>query len=219
MALGERSLPGLKALVNFAGGMSITTASCFWKTDLVLAFRSYGKRSRYPTLWFYGANDSYFDQGLAKEMHEAYTGAGGKAKLVAYGPFENDSHRMFGSINGRPIWVGETFAFLESQGLPAKVSHSLSDPALAPSGFASVEDLDAPPGLSEQGKAAYRKFLEQPLPRAFALAPSGHFGWQTGGLNVVGRALERCEERKPQRPCRVYAVDSIVVWRSEAPAH
>jgi dienelactone hydrolase len=219
MALGERTLPGLRAIVNFAGGMSLTSANCFWKTDLVLAFGAYGAKSRYPTLWFYGANDSFFNQELAKEMHQVYTAGGGNAKLVAYGPFENDSHRTFASFNGRPIWIAETFAFLESHGLPSKIVYPLNDVPPAASRFAAVNDVDAVPYLNEQSRASYRRFLEQTPPRAFAFAPSGQFGWQTGGLDVVSKALERCEEKTPRKPCRLYAVDSTVVWTKEAPEH
>lgn len=217
MALGERSLPGLKAIVNFAGGMWITTGNCFWQTDLVLAFKTFGARNRYPTLWFYGANDSFFNPQLAKEMYDVYTGAGGNAKLIAYGPFENDSHRTFASFGGRPIWVDETFAFLQSQSLPSKIAYSLHDPAPMPSQFAAIDDATAVPYLNDESRTSYRRFLERMPPRAFALAPSGQFGWQSGGLDVVSRALERCHEKKPQKPCRLYAVDSTVVWIKQTP--
>ena len=43
----------------------------------------------------------------------------------------------------------------------------LPRPAPPPSRFAALADVDAVPGLNEQGRALYRKFLAEPLPRAF----------------------------------------------------
>ena len=59
--------------------------------------------SRLPSLWFYGANDSYFNQELVNRLYHAYAGAGGHARLVAYGAFKNDAHGMVGSRDGSPL--------------------------------------------------------------------------------------------------------------------
>ena len=51
------------------------------------AFERYGGRSKLPSLWFYGDNDSYFPPEVWKELQARYAAAGGKARLVAFGRF------------------------------------------------------------------------------------------------------------------------------------
>jgi len=89
-------------LINFAGGLRLS--NCVnWRDTLVRTFGAFGTAVKYPSLWFYGENDSYFDPELAKRMHERYTQAGGKAALVAFGVFKRDSHTLFGDRDGLRI--------------------------------------------------------------------------------------------------------------------
>ena len=113
--------PGVKGLINFAGGFRIT--SCQWELALISAFERYGRTSKLPTLWFYGDNDSYWGPtaDVPTRMHEAYTKAGGSAKLVAFGTYDDgDAHAMFGRNSGRRIWIDPTLEFLRSIGMPAE---------------------------------------------------------------------------------------------------
>src|SRR5690606_12524611 len=109
---GSRNYPGVRGLINFAGGLKVHGGSCRWQDSLVEAFSSYGARTHIPTLWFYGENDHHFNHDLAGRMHEAYTRAGGKARLVAFGAFKNDAHGMVASRDGVRIWWPETEKFL-----------------------------------------------------------------------------------------------------------
>lgn len=109
MAFGTLAYPGVRGLVNFAGGLRNDTCVA-WEDNLVHAFGNYGKQSRYPSLWFYGDNDSYWPRPLPEKLFAAYTGAGGKARLVDFGTFQGDSHGMFGSRAGLPIWLPEVDA-------------------------------------------------------------------------------------------------------------
>src|SRR6185503_6490220 len=109
MALGTFNPPGVRGLINFAGGLKET--GCFWEGALAQAFRSYGGSTKLPSLWFYGDNDSYFPPGVWQDMYARYTGAGGKARLVAFGEFGRDAHGMFSSSRGVPIWVPEVEKF------------------------------------------------------------------------------------------------------------
>jgi dienelactone hydrolase len=61
MAFGARAFPGVKGLINFAGGLRIHGSSCPWQSSLVNAFAAFGKQTSIPSLWFYGANDSHFN--------------------------------------------------------------------------------------------------------------------------------------------------------------
>lgn len=88
--------------------------------------------------------------------------------------------------------------------------------------FAAIDDVDDVPYLGDRGRARYREYLTWPTPKAFAITPTGYFGY-TKGLkpSTPGdptdpslRALAVCE-RLGQGPCKLYAVNSSVVWAKE----
>ncbi|SFP90595.1 dienelactone hydrolase family protein [Ralstonia sp. NFACC01] len=118
LAFGTIAYPGVRGLVNFAGGLRNDTC-VDWEGNLVRAFETYGRQSRYPSLWFYGDNDSYWPTPMPDKMFAAYTGAGGKGRLVDFGNFKSDSHGMFASHAGLAIWLPQVDAFLRELGLPA----------------------------------------------------------------------------------------------------
>lgn len=126
IAAGSHNISGVRGVINFAGGVN-SRSKCDWQGALVDAFKNYGARSKVPTLWFYGANDSHFGPKLAEDLYAAYTGAGGKAQLVAYGPFKNDAHPMVNSGDGVPIWLPETDRFLKTIGMPTAIKYAIKD--------------------------------------------------------------------------------------------
>lgn len=97
-------------------------------------------------------------------------------------------------------------------------ANSVPATTISGSGYAAIDDVAAVPYLTEQGRNAYREYLDKPAPKAFAVAGNG------GAYSVWGksrdlslpasageRALVLCE-RVAKRPCVLYAVDSTVVW-------
>ncbi|WP_237215860.1 alpha/beta hydrolase family protein [Falsiroseomonas oryziterrae] len=85
-------------------------------------------------------------------------------------------------------------------------------------------DTSRPPYLSAEGRADYARFLLQPTPRAFALAPDGAWGWaaaiEDDPAATEARAVENCA-RWGGQGCRIYARDLAVVWpglEARAPA-
>jgi hypothetical protein len=81
-----------------------------------------------------------------------------------------------------------------------------------------VLDIAAVPNLQADGRAAYADFLLVNLPRAFALASDGHYGWFGGAGTVEDartRALKSCTD-KGGTDCSLYAEDLRVVWRGRA---
>jgi hypothetical protein len=85
-------------------------------------------------------------------------------------------------------------------------------------------DTTRPPHLAEAGRADYARFLLQPTPRSFALAPNGAWGWaaaiEDDAAATEARALENCRRWGGQE-CRIYARDLAVVWpglEAKAPA-
>lgn len=212
MALGTRNVQGVRGLINFAGGLKIHGGGCRWDASLVNAFAEFGGKTTLPSIWFYGENDQHFGPDLAVQMRDAYVAAGGRARLVAYGPFKSDAHGMVGSRDGVPVWWPETERFLKELGMPTDEVIALpTDMQMAATNYAAVENVDAVPFLRDSGRQQYREFLNKPLPRAFAISSSGAWSWAEDGDDPRSQVLAECQKTSPV-PCKLYAVDNAVVW-------
>jgi dienelactone hydrolase len=217
LAFGTQTYPGLRGLVNFAGGLRQDQCAA-WESTLARAAGAYGKESTLPSLWLYGDNDSFFGPAVFRPMHERYVQAGGQAILAAYGNFGADAHALFGSAAGGRIWHPLLSDFLRGLGLPSepqpgfeRYAPPAATPSPPPSGYAALTDLSRLPHVGNTGRAGYEKFLATTMPRAYAIAPSSAWGWASGGDDPLKRALESCNKRG-QGACRLYAVDEAVVW-------
>jgi dienelactone hydrolase len=163
------------------------------------------KNAKAPMLWLYWANDKYWGPDIPKTWHRAWVEGGGHADLAAFGPSGEDGHS--GLTRDMDHWLPVVDAFLTQLGF--------SQPAIvtspAASGFAAVDATAAVP-VGRSGKAAYAKFLEMVLPRAFAVSNKGGFGLASGDY-AAGRALGNCQ--RFGNPCALYAVDGDVVWKPQ----
>jgi dienelactone hydrolase len=218
LAFGAQQYPGVKALINFAGGLRNENCSS-WEGGLARGAAAYARETKLPSLWFYGDNDSYFSQPTYQAMHEQYTAAGGKAKLVAFGVFGTDSHSMFGSRAGAAIWQPEVTALLASAGLPseplpafAKYRSAGLMPVPPATQFAPLQDETRLPHVRETGRTAYKLYLTKLTPRAFAISADSAWGWAEGGDDPLKRALDNCK-RNSKVECKLYSVDETVVWQ------
>ena len=217
MAFGTLNLANVAGLINFAGGLR--QDSCpGWEGNLGRAFGSYGKETQLKSLWFYGDNDSFWQPWLYQDMYQKYTGAGGKARLVAFGNFGSDAHSLFGARSGVPVWLPEVEKFLAELGLPFKKIHSIaitSHEGMVPaaSGFAAREDEKALPFVKDPGRLGYQKFLDGDAPKAYALSPKGAWAYVSGRANAMKAAVERCNQNAKDDSCKLYAVDDEVVWQ------
>ena len=212
LAIGTQASSGVRGLLNFAGGLRMHGGQCDWQRSLVQAFAQFGRHTKVPSLWFYGANDRHFAPPLVQRLVDAYLGAGGPAQVVRYGIFRSDAHGMSATSEGVAIWWPATEKFLQQIDMPTAVTWTLPDDiALPASGYATLEDVAAVPFLNGGGREAYRQFLVNPSPRAFALAPSGDWSWAAEGEEPMGQALLNCGQRAHQR-CVLYAVNEVVVW-------
>jgi dienelactone hydrolase len=221
LAFGAENYPGVRGLVNFSGGLRQDTCTA-WQRNLASGAESYARVTKVPSLWFYGDNDSYFDPPTWKAMLERYATAGGNAKMVAFGTFGSDAHGLFAARAGSRIWQPEMTSFLRSVGLPADVQDAFARygvsstlPVPPPTDFAAVTDEARVPFVREAGRSGYARFLQQPWPRAFAIAPNGAWGWADGGDDPLQRAIDNCN-RNGKGQCRLYAVDDFVVWSPAA---
>lgn len=215
IALGTQELPGVRGLINFAGGLRDDSNGCGWRSALVSAFAEYGAQNKLPSLWMYGQNDSLFGPELVARMHDAFEQAGGKAKLVEYAAFKRDSHGMLASRDGGKVWLADTMEFLDRIGMPTKVIYKVPEPPMPqPTNFAKIDDVESVPFLSENGKRAYADYLTKMTPRAFAVSSSGAWCWAEEGEDPEARALATCSA-KSDKPCRLYSVDEHVVWNPD----
>lgn len=213
LALGTEPLPGVKGLINFAGGAMIKDGGCDWEARLQTAVTYYGMKNHLPSLWFYGENDSLFGIGLAERLQQAYVGAGGKAELVNVGVFRQDAHRLATSHHSVALWMPATERFLRSIGMPVadvSAANQAAVPALATS--LQAEAPEALARLSASGKAGYQKFLSQSFPRAFVMSPSGAWAWAEDGDDPAETAMRQCQKHAKDT-CRVYAMNDQVVWQ------
>jgi dienelactone hydrolase len=211
IAAGTVAFPGLKGIINFAGGVKFP--SCNWEVTLIDAFSVYGRSFKYQSLWFYGDNDSFWGAELPKVMHKKFTEAGGMAQFVSYGKFaEGDAHGMFSNERAVAIWWPETEKFLLAIGLPVAIKYGLQKtPTPSGTNFAEISDVQAVPILDDRRREAYKRFLALSPPRAFAIAPHGNVAWSSGVFDAIANALTACEGIAKE-PCTLYAVDNIVVW-------
>lgn len=216
IALGTQTIPGVRGLINFAGGLRDDGNSCDWRSELVQAFAQYGANNKVASLWMYGVNDSLFAPELVSRMHTAFVRNGGKAQLIEFGPFKRDAHGMLASRDGEKIWWREAERFLQKIDMPTREIYAVAPaPSLPRSKFAVVDDIAAVPYLTENGRAAYREYLNKLTPRAFAVSPSGAWCWAEEGEEPETRALAACAQKSNQ-PCQLYSVDDYVVWPEAA---
>ncbi|MEY2952638.1 MAG: hypothetical protein RLZZ401_725 [Pseudomonadota bacterium] len=90
------------------------------------------------------------------------------------------------------------------------------------SNFAPLNDPARVPRLSDNGQRDYAAWLGWMAPRAFALSSKGAWYAAHGAstdprlpVDPTARALALCARRNQGVPCRLYAVDDLVVWRTD----
>lgn len=201
-----RAPAGLLGGINFAGGTGGDPEVHPGKPCAPHAIARYwgdlAKSAKVPMLWLYWENDKYWGPTVPKTWHKAWVDGGGKAELAAFGPTGDDGH---GGLNtDMDHWVPVVDAFLNGLGFTAQAV-PVAPPA---TGFAELADANKVPVRADH-RAAYAKFLDLGLPRAFAVSSKGGYGYATGDY-AMGRALGNCQ-RFGQK-CALYAVDKDVVW-------
>ncbi|PTB21373.1 hypothetical protein C9I57_06855 [Trinickia symbiotica] len=212
IAYGMRAAPGVRGLINFSGGLRQDACSG-WQDNLTNAFEAYGEKARVPSLWLYGDNDSIWTHDLTERMYAAYVGHGASAKMIDFGSYKNDAHRLVVDRDGVPIWWPSVDAFLARIGMPTRPEYQVETrPMPQATGYAAVDSVNAVPYLDSAGRAAYSKFLHQFPSRAFAVASSGAWSWAEGGDDPMSVALANCSKENHGEPCQLYAVNDSVVW-------
>lgn len=123
MALAERNPPGVRAILDFAGGFK----NCSDYVGAVRnAFKTYGEKARVPTLMLYGTNDVYWgDQGPS--FFPGYHEGNPNSELYNEGAFKSNAHLFFGDKDGAKIWRPVVRKFFKEHGLPYKTVYRIND--------------------------------------------------------------------------------------------
>ena len=179
LALATRVVPGVRGVLNFSGGLRVDMPGCDWQGALAKTFATLGAYNHIPSLWLYGANDSYFGPALAQRLFRSFTGSGGQAQLVAYGPFKRDAHLTLGSRDGVAVWLPATERFLQKIGMPVRQVYRVADaPSPPATHFAPQDDIAAVPYLDRAGprglpRTSSTKPRRAPLPCRPAVPGAG----------------------------------------------
>jgi dienelactone hydrolase len=108
LALASRAPPGLRAVINFAGGLggrSYDRPNNNCASDrLIATAEDFGRTTRVPTLWVYTENDSYFPPRLSKAMASAFRAAGGKVDYQLLPAFGADGHFLAEGEGSDTVW-------------------------------------------------------------------------------------------------------------------
>lgn len=114
-------LPGVIAIVNFAGGRGGDPKRGYAcnETELVRAAASFGAANHVPSLWIYAENDLFFRPYLAERMYQAYVQAGGRVSFVKAPASGKDGHGYYNAQAADESWGPQVWAFLQPL-LPAK---------------------------------------------------------------------------------------------------
>jgi dienelactone hydrolase len=199
VALTSSPPPGLVAAISFAGGRGSLADDQICREDrLIEAYRVFGKTSRVPMLWVYAANDHFFGPDLAVKFKDAFTSSGGHVEFIPAPAFGKDGHALF-STAGIPLWTVYVDAFLKQQNLVLRATPLPPPPAPA---------IAAPAALRANGRTAFETYKISAPHKAFAFAPDGGFGWQSGMRTTEAArlaALKYCHEHASN--CSVGFVD------------
>lgn len=116
LALASRNPPGVRLVVNFAGGRGAHAygqphAICA-ADRLIEAAGAYGRRAKVPTLWIYASNDSYFGPDIAASLVSAWKHNGGRAELHLLSAYGSDGHDVVTDAAGWDLWGRRLAGFL-----------------------------------------------------------------------------------------------------------
>jgi dienelactone hydrolase len=204
-----RAPAGLLGGINFSGGTGGDPDARPGRPCNPAATARYwgeiAKNAKVPMLWMYWENDKYWGPDIPKTWHKAWVEGGAQATFAGFGPSGSNGHS--GLTEDMDHWLPVVDEFLARLGFdrPAIVK-----PPQA-TAFAAIDAVDAVP-VRPSNKAAYGKFLDMAMPRAFAVSTQGGFGFANGDY-AVGRALGNCQ--RYGKPCALYAVDADVVWKPQ----
>ncbi len=116
LAIASRNLPGVAAVINFAGGRGGRSnghpnSNCA-PDQLITTAAEFGRTAHTPTLWIYSRNDSYFGPKLSRRMADAFRAAGGSIDYHLLPPSGTEGHLLINSPDAAALWSPILTSFL-----------------------------------------------------------------------------------------------------------
>lgn len=122
ITVAAKSVPGLVAAINFAGGGGGNPVERPGEPcntyGLRKMFGTYGKTAQVPTLWIYSENDLWMGAKYPRQWFDEFIENGGVGEFALFPPFGKDGHSLFGS--GPELWRPKVVEFLGKQGIEIK---------------------------------------------------------------------------------------------------
>jgi dienelactone hydrolase len=122
LILASQGLPGVRGVINFAGGRGSNARQNCSPDKLIEACGLAGRTTRVPTLWVYAQHDSYFSPGLAREMSTVFRQAGGHVEFVILPPSGEEGHYLLTDVRRLARWTPVVNRFLNNHGFPGSKS-------------------------------------------------------------------------------------------------
>ena len=192
VTLAARNPKGLRAVVNVSGGLRIE--GCAKDNLLVSPITDAGGRAKAKSVWIYAENDSFFPPAIVDKMHEGYLEKGGDVRRVRVPAMGTDGHSMFGTLNGRRIWLSEADTLLRDVGLPTWSQ-------------ANVRGLLHALKLTDKQSSFIERYLSSPAEKAMAKSVTSErtfFQFGAGDMaEARDRAMRTCETREPKEKCEI----------------
>ncbi len=118
MALAQRKPPGLKAVINLAGGLDLGDCVEQGRDALVATVRQWPWKDTLPQLWVYAGNDELFPPALVDRMRAAALDRGGDVRLIALPEVTPRGHAVMQNNRARFVWLPEMDTSLRAWKLP-----------------------------------------------------------------------------------------------------
>jgi dienelactone hydrolase len=117
IALASLNPTPVRAIITFVAGRGARANggpnnNCESK-KLIEAAREFGHTSRIPMLWISPSNETYFGPELSKQVHEAFTGAGGAAEYHLLPLSGSAGEFLMDSPDGISSWAPLVDRFLD----------------------------------------------------------------------------------------------------------
>lgn len=118
MALMRRKPPGLRGVVNVAGGLNLEGCRERGQDALVGAMADWQGPGAVPQLWIYARNDELFPPPLVARMRKAALDAGADVRFIDLPELKPRGHMAFLHGQARHLWLREMDASLRAWDLP-----------------------------------------------------------------------------------------------------
>ncbi|MDP3258198.1 MAG: alpha/beta hydrolase [Bosea sp. (in: a-proteobacteria)] len=118
MALIRRKPPGLRGIINVAGGLNLEGCTERGQDALVAAMTAWQGPDTVPQLWIYARNDELFPPPLVARMRKAALDAGADVRFIDLPELKPRGHIAFLHGQARHLWLREMDASLRAWGLP-----------------------------------------------------------------------------------------------------